>query len=330
MKLKKIIAQDAFFLVNKAIAKRTDNDSAILFSFFVEMYEYFEQKGELKQIDNEFYFYCTSEVIQEKCNIGYKTQKKCLEKLKDLGFINFVLKGNPARLYFTIIEENVWRFFEDDPQTAKQDLPKRQNKIYPNGKTRFTQTAKQDLPKRQNINKEINNKEITYQEINNNICENEIFASFEENSDTLKTENFSKKKSEGAGAIFKKMIDIFDKFYVESFNRKYQGYGGKEGKNLKSLIHKIKKEVIANEQTDYVMDVDSKILEFFEMMLQKMPKNGFVYKNLSISTLNQFFDQTVNEILLFSETKNRSKKELEQEEFLRRRDEEIKNLFSNI
>lgn len=139
-----ILSQSSFWMVNKKIASEVGIEAALLLSDLVSKNEYFKTTEALINIDGEYYFYATSESIKSDTQIGYKVQKRCIEKLKEKGFIKTSLTGVPATLHFTICELRILEFLT--------------SQFYPNGNSSFTQTAKLDLPKRQNYiykNKEI-------------------------------------------------------------------------------------------------------------------------------------------------------------------------------
>lgn len=102
-----ILSNEAFWIVNKKIASHfKDNDTAILLADLISKQKYFENKGQL----NEGFFFNTSENIERDCNISYHKQKKCIENLKKIGFVETWRTGTPAKLHFKIIENQIWNF----------------------------------------------------------------------------------------------------------------------------------------------------------------------------------------------------------------------------
>ena len=122
MKLSNLLGSNAFWVVNKQIAKIFKcNDTAILLADLISKSEYFEDKNQL--VDG--YFFNTSENIENDCNISYFQQKKCIKKLIDAGFLEVKKIGLPARLHFKIIENKILSFLNVSFQeTSKLDLEK--------------------------------------------------------------------------------------------------------------------------------------------------------------------------------------------------------------
>lgn len=105
--LNDLIGKDAYWQVNKKIAKHfQNNDTAILLSDFISKQKYFSDKNELV---NGF-FYNTSENIENDCNISYHKQKTCINQLIDSGFLETWRGGLPAKLHFKINVNSILNF----------------------------------------------------------------------------------------------------------------------------------------------------------------------------------------------------------------------------
>lgn len=103
----KILGQSSFWIVNKSVANYLKcNDSAILLSVLIDAKQYFEKRDEL--VDD--YFYYTSSSIETNLNISYHKQKKCINKLKEVGFIETKISGIPAKQHFQINENKILSF----------------------------------------------------------------------------------------------------------------------------------------------------------------------------------------------------------------------------
>jgi uncharacterized phage protein (TIGR02220 family) len=119
--IQKILGQSAFWIVNKAIAKCTGIESAVLLADLIDKQGYFETRGEL---DPEGYFYNTADNIEVSTSLTYHCQKKCINVLKDIGFVETKLKGIPAKLHFKVIENKILKYLNTDIQES----PKQEQK----------------------------------------------------------------------------------------------------------------------------------------------------------------------------------------------------------
>lgn len=115
--LSDIIGNDSYWQVNKKIARYfKDNNTAVLLSDFISKQKYFGDRNELQSfgdpISSQYdgYFFNTSENIEKDCNISYHKQKSCINQLKDVGFIETIVKGLPGKLHFKINSNNIWNF----------------------------------------------------------------------------------------------------------------------------------------------------------------------------------------------------------------------------
>jgi len=128
MAVKDFLSQTAFWQINKSLAKAIGRDEAFLLSDLISKYEYFLGNKETIQIDNESYFFATSESIENDTMFTYYEQKKLLSKLEKYGLIKIAKKGIPAKLYFHIVENKILSIFNSSIQkTSKLELEKVEN-----------------------------------------------------------------------------------------------------------------------------------------------------------------------------------------------------------
>src|SRR5690606_28533364 len=115
--LNALIGSDAYWQVNKKIARYFKcNNTALLLSDFISKQHYFGNIGKL----NNGYFFNTSTNIEEDCNISYSQQKKCIESLKKVGFLETWLTGAPAKLHFKINANKIWAFLNSSIQESRK------------------------------------------------------------------------------------------------------------------------------------------------------------------------------------------------------------------
>lgn len=105
--ISKILGQSSFWIVNKELSKKLSIYPALLLSDLIDKQEYFSARGEL---DDEGYFFNTSEDIEESTTMTYHLQKKCLKTLQDNGLVETKLKGLPAKVHFKVNETQILKF----------------------------------------------------------------------------------------------------------------------------------------------------------------------------------------------------------------------------
>ena len=142
-----ILSQNAYWIINKFIAKKIGLEAALLLSDLITKKEYFKKKNQLVE---EEWFFNTSEDIENDTTLSYHKQKLGFEKLEKLELIEFKLMGIPSKQHFKILESNIEVFL-------KQDFKNFKNYNLKNSKTTSKKILK--LYNKNKINKnKINNK----------------------------------------------------------------------------------------------------------------------------------------------------------------------------
>lgn len=103
MKIKNILGQSAFWMVNKEIAKSVGVEAALFLSYMIDKADTLQKK----ERDGLEWFYRTSEDIENETTLSYRVQKSCLKRLEEKGMMYTKLMGTPRKLYFTICESNI-------------------------------------------------------------------------------------------------------------------------------------------------------------------------------------------------------------------------------
>ena len=99
MKLKHLLGQSSFILVNKRLTREINIESALFLSILVDATEVFE---------NEWVYQTTPTI--EKLSYGYLTrrkQEKAIKSLEENGLIEHKNMGIPCKRYFKIHEDKV-------------------------------------------------------------------------------------------------------------------------------------------------------------------------------------------------------------------------------
>jgi len=119
--MKHILGQNAFWIINKSIAKQVGIDAALLLSDLISKEEYFES---LQQSDYDGWFYNTSDNIETDTTLKRHKQEAAIKQLVDNNFIDVKLKGVPPKRHFKIATIQIAVFLQIE-------LPKNSN-IYNN------------------------------------------------------------------------------------------------------------------------------------------------------------------------------------------------------
>ena len=159
-----MIGSTAFLMANKEIIRLTDIETAILYSDLAGAQDYWSERAE----SQDGYFYRTQNEIELNTTLSAKVQLRCLRLLEDKGLIKTKLKGLPAKKYFCIDSECMYRLSQllqkgetCIAETEKQVKPKSTNKSGENVETSLAILDNQASTKGRTINNIINNnKEI--------------------------------------------------------------------------------------------------------------------------------------------------------------------------
>lgn len=94
-----LLRNDGSIVINKKLAKGIGLHQAIMYSELISKYLYFSKRGKLK----EGYFFNTVENMEQDTCLSDYQQREAVCKLKDLGLIDYKVKGIPPKRYFKII-----------------------------------------------------------------------------------------------------------------------------------------------------------------------------------------------------------------------------------
>lgn len=128
MELVSLLASNNYIIYNKLLAKLIGRDEAIMLGELISEYNYWKAKDE---IDEFGYFYSTVENIEENILFTAYEQRKILNKLSEIGLVETVIKGMPAKRYIKINQEQVIKVFDieelknltaSDKEIKEQDI----------------------------------------------------------------------------------------------------------------------------------------------------------------------------------------------------------------
>jgi hypothetical protein len=186
MNVLKMIGSTAFLMANKEIIRLTDIETAILYSDLAGAQDYWSERNE----SQDGYFYRTQNEIELNTTLSAKVQLRCLRVLEGKGLIKTKLKGLPAKKYFCIDSECIYRLSQilqkgetcisDKDNQVKQKSTNKSGEIV---ETSLAISYNQDSTKGRIINNIINNnKEII---IENNNKEKTDFSFLENDPEII-------------------------------------------------------------------------------------------------------------------------------------------------
>lgn len=108
MSVIQLLASNGFITVNKHLARTLGLDEAVIFGELCSKYDYRETRGEL---DENGFFYCTVEDLEENTALGEHRQRKAINNLVKIGLVEQVTKGLPRKRFFRINENVVLKIF---------------------------------------------------------------------------------------------------------------------------------------------------------------------------------------------------------------------------
>lgn len=209
--LSKVLSQNGFIMVNKDLAKKLGLNCAVIIGYLYSMYDYW--KGLDKLEDDEF-FYCTRENIEEHTTLSPYEQRKALNILEKEGIIYKYLKGLPAKTFYKLNDDKIIELLETDNESPlQQDVKNFNNKELKN----LTSNTKENLhqeAKEFNINNNILNKKQNKNKDNNIISKNSKSSKISKNEKKLKNilkiideYDFNEKVIDLLETFFKGLID---------------------------------------------------------------------------------------------------------------------------
>ena len=156
MSIISLIASNNYIVVNKEVLQKLGVYPAIMLGELASEYNYYSKTGEL--VDDMFY--STIENIQSNTTLSRHQQNEAISKLKELGILEVVVKGIPAKRYFKLNENKLIEMFTNEKGVA--------NKNVKNLHTVVSKIDKQDGKKlagnNNNNNNNNNNKKVSKKE----------------------------------------------------------------------------------------------------------------------------------------------------------------------
>lgn len=96
-----LLNPDNTMSINRQLAHAVGLPEAVVYGALLSKYAYYEQHGLLSDGD---WFYSTAEDLEESTALTSRQQRRCIDKLIELGLIQCKVQGMPARRYFRIVD----------------------------------------------------------------------------------------------------------------------------------------------------------------------------------------------------------------------------------
>lgn len=292
--ISKLLSNDGFIMVNKALIKLVGLHNAVLIGELCSEYNYYSTKNLL--VDNEWFF-ATIANIENNTGLTRKLQDSCIKQLVEKQIIEIKTMGMPAKRYINIQFDNLEKLLNDEKSPEIKDCPNGTNKDVPTGQTRMSPEDKQELSEKvDNTTKKAQKKQLI--RINN------------KNNNKNKSSSSSIKSDDGEKDFVLK--DIALKFGNLEFEDIQKNAVLEE---ITDLINKIvvshkkyyvisSEKVIANDLINKILALDKKHIEYIvrSVILQnKKIKNrksyiiSMLYNAIDNYNIYNFDDNTKNE-----------------------------------
>lgn len=154
MILASLLSSSSFIMTNKILIKAVGTDAAIILGELCSEYNYWEQRGELK---DKNWFYSTRENIEDNTGLSEHKQRIAINKLLKMELIETKRMGIPCKTYYKLNEYNILNCYN---ATQKQSLEVSKNSVVKNldNKTLNNSNTSNENFKEQDVeNLEINN-----------------------------------------------------------------------------------------------------------------------------------------------------------------------------
>ena len=98
----KLLNPDNTMSINRQLAHAIGLAEAVVYGALLSKYAYYDQHGLLSDGD---WFYSTAEDLEESTALTSRQQRRCIDKLIELGLIQCKVQGMPAKRYFCINDD---------------------------------------------------------------------------------------------------------------------------------------------------------------------------------------------------------------------------------
>lgn len=254
MSIISLIASNNYIVVNKDVLQKLGVYPAIMLGELAGEYNYFSKTGEL--VDGMFY--STIENIQNNTTLSRHQQTEAISKLKELGILEVVVKGIPAKRYFKLNESKLVEMFVNEKEVT--------NKNVKNLHTGMSEIDKQDVKKLAGNNNNNSNKQNS-----NNIKKERKKEKKSTNYDSIINENIQDESVKQEIYEFIKMRKLIKKPLTD--------------RALKLLISKLNK--LSSIPAEQVQILDNSIMNNWQGIFPLKKDNGYQQNNYGNSEVKR-------------------------------------------
>lgn len=170
MSIISLIANNNYIVVNKEVLQKLGVYPAIMLGELASEYNYYKKTGEL--VDDMFY--STIENIQSNTTLSRHQQNEAISKLKELGVVEVVVKGIPAKRFFKLNENRLIEMLTNEKGVANKNVKKLQTVVSKINKPVGKKLAgNNNNNNNNNNNKKERKKQISYDSIVNDCIQDE-------------------------------------------------------------------------------------------------------------------------------------------------------------
>lgn len=337
--LDRIFKDNAFWRVDKYMARIIGIDATILFTDLYNKQYYFENNNLL---DEDGFFFNTSETIEEDTTLSYYKQRKALDILTNFNLIEMDNKtvGNKTR--FKILKNQLLSFFNSgNEEIQKLEVKKikfsiNKNKENKNKSIRinnnysekkfsdfsdndpFEKNSSSSEPLNENIQVEVKKEKSNSEYIAPPAFKNPPDLPIKAQKDKGGRKVLKTKESEKSG-LFSAFNDVF---FLE-LHPEWSHNGKVDGLKMKSIIKKMKKRVdVKNENA-----TNDDYLNAWKMMLSNLPE---FYKTANLSIIDSHFDSIIDQIIRSNPKNINQTQAYKVEEVNKKTENYFDNLFDEL
>ena len=150
-----LLTSNGFITVNKHLARMLGLDEAVIFGELCSKYDYREKRGEL---DENGFFYCTVEDLEENTALSDHKQRKAINNLVKIGLVEQVTKDLPRKRFFKINENAVLKIFDiqslKNLRTVSENFKEIELKNFQINKNTHNKNTEQEYSNKKYIEKE--------------------------------------------------------------------------------------------------------------------------------------------------------------------------------
>lgn len=263
-----LLSADAFWSVNKKLARCVGIDNAVFLAELLYKYQYWKERNEL---DDEGGFFFTSEDIQKLFNITHKPVARMTKQILDSGLVKIKKRGVPAKNYWYIQFHEIARILSQpqmgmtgQPQTGVSSEPKMG--VTSEAQTGVTSTTQKGAAITKKLTKKSNR-------------ENNTIPFITEDDKRLHT----------------RIKEVIDDGYTKLNNGSRISWTGRDIKRHQTAIATII-EKLTGTLEERIAEFEARARRLYEMVSNDRQRNGFWWqKQFLYSTLADYWNQVVPE-----------------------------------